>query len=305
MFNDVKELGARLKKLDEIVGTVTKSEVAIYHSTENMWAMNDAQGFSNKDRKYYETLFSFYKPLWKRGINTDIIGESDDFGKYKVIIAPMLYLIGDDLEEKLIDFVKGGGTLISTYMTGYVNENDLCHLGGFPKGKLKDLFGIWNEEIDTLYPDDRNTVVTTGGKEFEAVDYCEIIHPRGAKILAKFKTDFYKDFPAVTMNTSGKGKAYYIAFRDTGDFSEKIIADILKEKNISGEISSDLPRGVTAHSRTDGENIFLFVENYDHAEAVVYTDKEWTDIESGALIKEKIKIDPLYTLILKRKVRKP
>ena len=137
VFNDVKELGARLKKLDEIVGTLTISEVAIFHSTENMWAINDAQGFSNSDKKYYETLFSFYKPLWKRGINTDIIGSNDDFGKYKVIIAPMLYSVDDALEEKLIDFVKGGGTLISTYMTGYVNENDLCHLGGFPKGKLK------------------------------------------------------------------------------------------------------------------------------------------------------------------------
>ena len=301
VFNDVKNLGARLQKLDEIVGTLTKSQVAIYHDTENMWAIEDAQGFSNVDKKYYQTLFSFYKPLWERGINTDIIGNDDDFGKYKVIIAPMLYMIDDALENKLIEFVNGGGTLVATYMTGYVNENDLCHLGGFPKGKLKDLFGILNEEIDTLYPDEHNTVADNEGKEYKAIDYCEIIKERGAKVIAKYKTDFYKDTPAATLNTSGKGKAYYIAFRDTGDFSEKIIADILKTNNIPREFSGDLPQGVTAHSRTDGENTFLFIENYNHCEAVIDTDDSWQDMENRIPIKEKIKISPLGTVILQRK----
>ena len=38
-------------------------------------------------------------------------------------------------------------------MTAMVNENDLCYLGGFPGAGLREVFGIWNEEIDTLAPD--------------------------------------------------------------------------------------------------------------------------------------------------------
>ncbi|MBO4733362.1 MAG: beta-galactosidase, partial [Clostridia bacterium] len=38
VFGDVKALGARLKGLDEIVGTKPKCEVAVFHSIENMWA---------------------------------------------------------------------------------------------------------------------------------------------------------------------------------------------------------------------------------------------------------------------------
>lgn len=43
-------------------------------------------------------------------------------------------------------------------MTGYVDENQLNYLGGFPGDGLKDLFGVISEEIDTLYPSDRNRV---------------------------------------------------------------------------------------------------------------------------------------------------
>ena len=34
-------------------------------------------------------------------------------------------------------FVEQGGTLVTTYVTGYVDETDLCFLGGFPGNDLK------------------------------------------------------------------------------------------------------------------------------------------------------------------------
>ena len=60
----------------------------------------------------------------------------------------MLYLLRSGFEQKLRVFVENGGTLVGTYMTGLVNENDLCYLGGFPGGGLKDVFGVWNEATD-------------------------------------------------------------------------------------------------------------------------------------------------------------
>ncbi len=299
VFIDVKNLGEKLKKLDEIVGTVTKSSVAVYHNTENMWALGDAQGFRKDDKKYYETLFSFYKPLWKKGINTDIIGNDDNFDDYKIIIAPMLYMVDDTLKEKLAEYVKGGGTLIATYMTGTVNENDLCHLGGLPVGKLKDVFGIWNEEIDTLYPNEENIVLLNNKKEYKAVDYCELIHENGAEVLARYTTDFYKDYPALTVNNYGKGKAYYIAFRDKGDFINDFICELLENIGIKSDFDGDLPQGVTAHSRTDGENSYIFIENFNANSQTVLINNNYFDILSNKTVSERIKLDGFETRILK------
>jgi beta-galactosidase GanA len=39
----------------------------------------------------------------------------------------------------------------SIYMSGLVDENDRCIFGEYP-GKLKDVLGIWVEEVDALRP---------------------------------------------------------------------------------------------------------------------------------------------------------
>lgn len=39
-----------------------------------------------------------------------------------------------------------------------MNENDLVTLGGYP-GELRDLLGIWVEEIDSLQPEMTNQIV--------------------------------------------------------------------------------------------------------------------------------------------------
>ena len=50
-----------------------------------------------------------------------------------------------------------GGTLVSSYFTGMVNENDLLYLGGVPQ-PLKELWGIEVLELDTLYPEEHNQI---------------------------------------------------------------------------------------------------------------------------------------------------
>ncbi len=299
VFREVSELGARLAKLDDVVGTLTDSRVAYLYDWGNAWALTDAQGFQKNDKKITQTRDQFYRPLWKRGINTDIISTEDDFSGYDLIIAPQLYMTSEALIDKLEAFVANGGTLLCTYMTGMVNENDLCYLGGFPGGKLKDVFGIWNEEIDTLYPDEHNTV-SMGDQEYKAVDYCELIHPQGAEVLATYSSDFYSGRAALTRNRYGKGEAYYLAFRDTGDLSDSLIADLLAQKGITSDFDGELPYGVTAHSRTDGENTFVFLENYTTQDVELTTAKKWLTVEEGTAISGTVTLAPYQTLILKK-----
>lgn len=70
----------------------------------------------------------------------------------------MLFMLKDNIAQKLTDFVNKGGVLLVTYMTGYVNENCLAYQGGFPGDGLSNLVGVISEEIDTLYPSDKNGV---------------------------------------------------------------------------------------------------------------------------------------------------
>ena len=260
-FRSVKHTGELLMKLDEIVGTVTKADVALIYDWENMWALDDCQGYA-KNKKYTETCYNYHKALWKRGINCDIVSPHSDISGYKLVVAPMLYLAGDETVSRLCGYVKGGGTLYATYTLGTVDENDLCRLKGVPGGELKTVFGILNEETDILWPEEKNSV-SFNGKSYRAKDICEVIQSRGAEVLAKYETDYYNSRPALTVNGCGNGRAYYQAFRDEGDFFSDALSDILKKLGITGCVpDAPLPYGVSAHSRTDGENEYVFVGNY-------------------------------------------
>ncbi len=65
-----------------------------------------------------------------------------DLTPYRLVIAPMLYMVRDGFAARAEAFVASGGHLVTTYWTGIVNESDLCYLGGFP-GPLRNLLGIW------------------------------------------------------------------------------------------------------------------------------------------------------------------
>ncbi|CAN7594105.1 beta-galactosidase trimerization domain-containing protein [Paenibacillus sp. LjRoot56] len=46
--------------------------------------------------------------------------------RYKLVITPMLYMLKQGTAERLEAFVRSGGTLVITYWSGIVDENDLC-----------------------------------------------------------------------------------------------------------------------------------------------------------------------------------
>ena len=255
------------------------------------------QGLAKPTKQYDKTCYAHYRPFWERGINVDVISSDDDFGKYKLVIAPMLYMVRTGIDKKIADYVKKGGTFVSTYASGWADENDLCYLGGFPGGELKDVFGIWSEETDVLYPGEKNKVLMDGN-EYDAVDYCDVIHTNGANVLATYKEDYYADMPAFTVNKCGNGYAYYIAFRDCGDFLSEAYDGIIDKLNIKREIEN-LPKGVTVHTRENEKYKFSFVENYTTAVQTVRLNKRYCDVITETEMYGDIQIKPYQTLILK------
>lgn len=154
-----------------------------------------------------------------------------------------------------------------------INKSFIAYNTG---GELKDVFGIWSEETDVLYPGEKNKVLM-GGNEYDAVDYCDVIHTNGANVLAAYKEDYYADMPAFTVNKYVNGYAYYIAFRDCGDFLFKVYDGIIDKLNIKREIEN-LPKGVTVHTRENEKYKFSFVENYTAAVQTVRLNKRYCDV---------------------------
>lgn len=309
VFRDVQEVGETLKKLDEVIGTTVKPEVAIIFDWENRWAMKDAKGPRNIGIHYEETVVSNYKPFWKNGIPVDVINMDCDFSKYKLLIAPMLYMVRPGVAERIEEFVKNGGTFVATYWSGIVNETDLCFLGGFP-GPLRKVLGIWAEEIDALYDGEERLVSFNEDNElglkgdYKASELCDLIHLEGARSLATYKEDFYAGRPALTVNDFEKGRSYYIASRNEEKFNDMFYGKLIQELNLRKTVDTELPHGVTAQMRTDGENDYVFLMNFGNKESAVTLDNfDYTDLLTGEKASKEVKL-PVYGLkILKRKAK--
>jgi len=301
VFKDVKEVGAALSKLKEIQGSVIVSKAAIIYDQENRWAIEDAAAFSKKTKKYPESCMAILKIFMKNGVDVDIISSEEDYSDYDLIVAPQLYLLKDGVAGRMKEFVKNGGTILSTYMTGYVDKSTLCYLGGFPGDGLTELFGLYSEEIDTLYPQDKNGVSFVDGAkitgDYSAKDYCDILKLQTAKALANYTDDFYAGTPAITVNEYGEGKAYYVGARVEESCMENILTAIFDEKNIA---YNKLPEGVEYHCRTLGENKYDFFMNCSNEDVTVKLAGPGVNMLTGENVDGEATIKALEALVVKR-----
>jgi len=303
---EVSKLGSMLARLSDVAGCRTEARVAIIFDQQSRWAMDDAEGPRNMGLEYEKTVNEHYRPFWEKGIAVDVIDADQDLSRYALVIAPMLYMVRKGFAERAEAFVENGGHLVTTYWTGIVDETDLCFTDGFP-GPLRKLLGIWAEEIDCLGEGERNLVQGLAGNAsglagpYQARHLCELIHAEAAQTLATYRDDFYAGRPAVTVNRVGKGKAWHVASRNDLPFQRDFFAGIVSELALPQALNADLPPGVVATARTDGETTFVFVQNYSAQQQLITLPQGYTDcITDAAAVGETVLL-PWDCRVLRRK----
>ena len=298
VFKEVSQVGEILDKIKEIKGSMKQSKVAIIYDWENDWALKDAQGFGKESRRYPQTLQSHYKYFWDKNISVDVVTPQQDLSKYSLVVAPMMYMMTEETMDRFRDYVKNGGVLVGSYLSGLVNETDLTYLGGWPK-TLQEIYGIDVKEIDTLYPKDRNSI-KFGNESFEVVDYCTIIEAKEAEVLAKYEEDFYKNTPAITKNNLEKGKAYFIGARTNQDFLSKFYDKIVKDLDIN-EVEDFISEcGISIQIRENKDAKYYFVMNFTEEEKNIEIKGSYIDLISGKMMERLNLMKPYDVYVLKK-----
>ena len=297
VFKEVSEVGELLKKLAPVTGSRVASKAAVLFDWSNRWAIKDMQGMAHDTKKYEKEVRKFYNIHLKKGINADIVFPLEDLSSYSLVVLPMYYAVSKEAGAWLKEYVKNGGTVVATYLTAYVNENTLAYLGGFPGAGLGEVFGLYAEELDTLYPTDSNAVLMKDGNKAIVKDYCELIKLTGAEVLGTYESDFYAGMPAVTVHSYGNGKAYYIGTRMEEEDLIKFFTPIWSECGIK---EKEFPEGVEYLTRTaeDGST-FDFYVNYNAMPVTVQLSKDGTNLLNGEAVSGKVEILPFNAVVVK------
>ena len=293
VFKGISHLGSVLEKLKDVVGKYSESKVAVICDWENMWAVKYFCGFNNKKRNYVSECIKWYKPFYENGISVDIIPMDADFSEYDLVIAPFLYMFKDGTADRIEKYIENGGNFVATYLFAMVDKDDLCFLGGFPGGNLKKVFGVWNEETDALEENMSNCTVFNG-KEYTVDHVCDIIHAEGAETLAVYGKDFYKDMPSLTVNRYKNGNAYYVAFRNDGDFADDFCKTLIEEIGITPDTKIATNKNVFVRKR--GETVFVM--NFSDECTSVVLDREYKNVVSGETVTGEVTLPECGYLVL-------
>lgn len=256
--------GQELKDMKDILDSDYDAKVAIMMSWENWWNVEYSSGPSI-DIKYFDCIMRYYKILNELNIQVDIVEPNEDLSNYKMVVAPVLNMVSDEAKHNLESFVDNGGLLMSTYFSGIVDEFDLVRDGGYP-GALKDIMGIWVEEVDALLPEETNTVDYFGEK-YSCNLICEVIHSISAKTIGKYCEDFYKEFPCITENTYGKGKGIYLGTNVEEALLKELMMKYLEEVDIKAIIAPVEDVEVT-YRRKDNKLFVWFMNHSDDTKTI-------------------------------------
>lgn len=301
VFQDVKEVGQALKDMPAIAGSMRQSEVAVVYDWENHWALGDAQGYGLQTKRYPQTVQEHYRAFWENDIPVDVITKEQDFSKYKLLVVPMLYLMSKETIQRLKSFVEQGGRLVTTYISGVVNEFDLTYLGGWPK-ELQEIFGINPLETDTYYPSDKNQVKFQNGS-YEVTDYATILSVNSAEILGAYQSDFYEGSPAITKNEYQKGEAYYIGARLDADFHREFYGKLIDELQLKPVLAVAHERGVSVQGRqVADETYYVFVMNFTEEEQEVSFEAEVKDVRTQEKLFGKVLLAPYEARVVEHKI---
>jgi beta-galactosidase len=308
-FQTVALLGKKYEQLAAVLGSRVRAEVAVVYDWEARWAFERSEGPDQRNRAYERVAVEHYQPFWTRGISVDVIDSARSFQGYRLLVTPGLWMLKPGVAERIRRFVEAGGVWVATLYTGYCDQANRCFLGGFPGDGLGEVLGIWNEEWDVLSDGASRSARAVAGNELGisgelvAREVLEVVHPRGARVLAEWTSDYYRGKVALSANSFGAGRAYYVAARFDEASLGAFYGALADELSLSRNLAASLPCGVTAQRRVTGEREFVFVLNFTpEPRRLELGALEYSSTADGTRIAKALELEPFGSAVLERPI---
>ncbi len=247
--------------MEEIKGAMPVNDVGIVFSYRQKYAITiQAQ---TQDFNYYDTIMSYYDSLYKKNVSADFLPPEGDFEKYKLLIAPLQYLMNPELEDKYMSYVENGGNLVLTMRTGVKDENNLCMTESALPGRLSKLTGGKVYEYDCIGKD---TTIEVGAKNDSgrATFWADIVTcDEDTENFASYNEEFYKGEACITCHTYGKGRCWYVGTLPDDKLMNLFMTEALER---AGVVSIDCESGIEITERTKDGVSYVFVINHNDTE---------------------------------------
>lgn len=241
----VIDLGRDLAQLGEIAGTHDHAEVALLFDWSSWWAAEERATPSERLRVLPQ-LQAWYRPFWEAGIAVDVVAPTADLSRYRLVLAPQLYLVDDDGLATLRGYVTGGGSLALGPFSAVADAHARVRTGGTPAGLL-DLLGARSEEWWPL-PEGGAGLASERHGEGSAHTWGELVTVSSGVVEARFSGGDLHGEPALVR--SPDGSLHYLATMPDADWLRRWLHGLADERGVrAGHAVAAVPAGVEVAAR--------------------------------------------------------
>ncbi len=256
-YDEYKQIASEFKKIEKYFPYKLKAEVGLAFSFPSQIA---SQYFPVQHENQVQACWDMF--YW-RNMDSRVLDMKYSSLDYKLVFVPGMAVMDELAASKIREYVKNGGTVIMTSNSAIVDTTGQVFATTRP-GRLSDVFrirlgsyeeteamneisrkGYKGKKLELMY---KNKAVNVESARFDMID------PKGAEVIGTI-TSLDKDYPIMTSNKYGKGRAIYVGLPADGNVLGGVVDDLIKELGISK--GPDVPSGVMA--RQIDKNHFLYL----------------------------------------------
>lgn len=233
IYAEAARIGADFAKASAaLAGTSPNAKVAILQDYDSRWAV-DFQPLT-KDYDQIGVLLDYYRPLKDALGAVDVVAAAAPLDRYKVVVAPTLNVIPEDLARRLAAYVRGGGHLILGPRSGLKDEYNRLDTTRQP-GPLGGLLGA---QVEQFYALDEPVAVDGGTASIWAEDL-SIKAPDAKAVLRYGKANGWLDgHAAVVTRRVGSGSISYFGALFDKDVTARLIDQALADAKVTRDLAT-------------------------------------------------------------------
>ncbi len=310
-YAEVSKTAHELERIGKkLVNLKKENKVAILYSHDSNTALNimpfdqggSAWGSDNNNFYTNNLVKQFHTILYQNNVGVDFIfPENPEFEKYALVIIPSLYIAGDELLQKISNYVKNGGQVIMQFKSGFCDENSMVRPVLAP-GPLREACGFYYQEFTSFKEMSlKNNPFNVSENENKVNTWAEYIVPETAKPLAFFDHWYFGEFPAITINNFGKGTLLYEGCMVSDSIQEKILMEAVKRAGLqTPDQNLHWPLITKSGINDEGKTIHYYYNYSSQPADILYPYKKGTELISGNKIngQETLTIAPWDLLII-------
>ena len=249
-YAEVSRTAHELQRIGpHLVNLKIHNDVAILWSRDSMNALSFMPFTRNGPQwsaagplvDYNSLIWQFHNLLYRMNVGVDFVfPETDDLGRYKLLIVPALYIADDTLLQRISDYVKNGGHVLMTFKSGFANENSAVRWVRAP-GPLREVAGFSYQEFSNLeHP------LALKGNPFGPGDvsyWAEFLSLEHARPLAYYDHPFFGRWPAITENQFGSGTLTYEGTYLSDPLQQRVLDGLVRTVGLTSA-GDELPRSI-------------------------------------------------------------